>query len=54
MILLMTLLLTIIILTVVTVIAIAVTGAIGVVLFGDVIVCIFVLLWLIKKILKKK
>ena len=54
MILFLILLLTLVILTVITVAVISVTGAIGVVLFGDVIVCIWLILWFIKKIIKKQ
>lgn len=45
------LLLTLAILVVVTVISISVGGAAFIIVFGDVIVCIFILVWLIKKII---
>lgn len=54
MILFMILLLTLALLTVMTVVIVSVTGAVGVVLFGDVIVCIVLIVWLIKRIIKKK
>lgn len=41
------------ILIVVTVVVVSVGGAIGIIIFGDVIVCILVIVWLIKKLLKK-
>jgi hypothetical protein len=53
MILFMILLLMLILLTVFTVIAISVGGSIVIVLFGDVIVCIFIIAWIIKKLIKK-
>ena len=54
MVLLLILALTILILLVFTIAAVSVTGAVGIILFGDVIVCILVLIWLIKRIFKKK
>ena len=54
MILFITLLLMLALLTVITVVMIAATGAVGIVLFGDVIVCIFILVWLIKKLFRKR
>ena len=54
MILLLILLLTAGILTVISVAVISVTGAIGIVLFGDVIVCIFVIFKVIKRLFRKK
>lgn len=54
MILFLILLLTVAILTVITVVAISVTGAVGIVLFGDVIVCIWLIIWFMKKIFRKK
>lgn len=48
------LLLIIAMLTVITVLVVSVTGAAGIVLFGDVIVCIFLIVWLMKKLTKKK
>ena len=37
-----------------TVIVVSVGGAVGIVLFGDVIVCVVFLVWIIKKLIKKK
>lgn len=54
MILFITLVLIVLALTALTIIALALGGTIFIVLFGDVIVCIFILLWLIKKIFFKK
>lgn len=54
MILFMILLLMLVILTVFTVIAIAIGGSAFIVVFGDVIVCIFIIAWIIKKLAKKK
>ena len=54
MILFMIMVLMIALLTVFTVVVIGATGAVGIVLFGDVIVCIALLVWLFKKILKRK
>ena len=48
------LLLIIAMLTVITVLVVSVTGAVGIVLFGDVIVCIFLIVWFMKKLTKKK
>lgn len=48
------LLLITIILVVVTVFVVSIGGAVGIILFGDVIVCIVLLIWLIKKLAKKK
>ena len=53
MILLMILALIVILMTVVTIAVISVGGAVGLILFSDVIVCILVLLWIIKKIIKR-
>lgn len=47
------LLLMVIILIVATLIVVSIGGAVGVILFGDVIVCILVLIWLLKKLLTK-
>ena len=46
--------LTLILLVIFTIVAVAATGAVGIVLFGDVIVCIIFIVWIIKKICKKK
>ena len=54
MILFMIMVLMIALLTVFTVVVIGATGAVGIVLFGDVIVCIALLVWLFKKIFKRK
>lgn len=54
MILLLILLCTLLILTAITVVVISVTGAVGVVLFGDVIVCIWIIIWFMKRIIRKK
>ena len=48
------LLLMLIFLTLLTVLAISIGGTIGVVLFGDVIVCIFLVIWIIKCIVKRR
>lgn len=53
MVLITLLLLMVIILIVATLIVLSVGGAVGVILFGDVIVCILVLIWLLKKLLTK-
>lgn len=45
---------TLIMLAVTTVMVISATGAVGIVLFGDVIVCGFLIAWIIKKIAEKK
>lgn len=42
------------ILMVVSVIVISVGGAAFIIVFGDIIVCVFILIWIIKKIFKKK
>ena len=54
MILFLILALMLVILTVFTVVIVSVTGAVGVVLFGDIIVCIMMIIWIIKRILRKK
>ena len=54
MILFVTLLMIISILTVVTVLAISIGGSMFIVLFGDVIVCIFIIMWIMKKLLFRK
>lgn len=53
MILFITLLLIMLILTVVTIAVISVAGASFIIIFGDVIVCIFIIGWIIKKIIQK-
>lgn len=54
MILLTLLLLITIILTVVTVVALSVVGAGAIIIFGDAIVCIAILVWIIKKLVSRK
>ena len=54
MILLIILLLIAVILTVVAVAVLSVGGAIGLILFSDIIVCVAVLVWIIKKCIRKK
>lgn len=44
------LVLTIILLTIITIVAIALGGTAFIIVFGDVIVCVFILIWIIKKI----
>ncbi len=46
--------LTLIMLAVMTVLVVSATGAIGIVIFGDVIVCGFLIAWIIKTIAEKK
>ena len=45
---------TIILLVIFTIVAVAATGAVGIILFSDIIVCIIFLAWVIKKIVCKK
>ena len=54
MLLLISLLLMLFILIVVTVLAISIGGSIAVILFGDVIVCIFIIVWIIKRLIERK
>lgn len=54
MILFMILALTLILLVAITVIAISVGGAAFIIVFGDVIVCCFIIGWIIKKLFFKK
>ena len=54
MILFTTLLIMALLLAVFTVFAIAIGGSVFIVVFGDVIVCIFLIVWIIKKLFKKK
>lgn len=54
MILFVILLLIVAILTAITIFAISIGGAVFVVLFGDVIVCIALIVWFIKRRIKKK
>lgn len=52
---LFTLLLLILLITVViTLLAISIGGSVAIILFGDVFVCIFIIVWLMKRIIKKK
>lgn len=46
--------LTLILLVIFTIVTVAATGAVGIVLFGDVIVCIVLIVWIIKKMVCKK
>lgn len=48
------LLLMLILLTVITVLAISIGGSVFVVIFGDVIICIFLIVWLLKRLVTKK
>lgn len=48
------LLLTAVFLTIFTVAAISVGGTVFVVLFADVFVCIFIIVWIMKRLFKKK
>ena len=54
MILFITLLIMALLLAVFTVFAIAIGGSVFIVVFGDVIVCMFLIVWIIKKLFKKK
>lgn len=54
MILITILLLMLILLTIITVLAVSVGGAVFIVVFGDVIVCIFLIVWLLKRLITKK
>ena len=54
MILFITLLIMALLLAVFTVFAIAIGGSVFIVVFGDVIVCIFLIVWIVKKLFKKK
>lgn len=54
MVLFMILLLTLLLITVITVLAISAGGAAFIVLFGDVIVCGFLIIWIMKKLVKRK
>ena len=54
MVLFVLLLLITLILSVTTLAVLSVGGAIGIILFGDVIVCVLILIWIMKKILTKK
>ncbi len=54
MILFMTLALTLILLTIITILFVAAGGAFMIVVFGDVIVCGFLIIWLMKRLFFKK
>lgn len=41
-------------LTVITIAAISIGGAVTIVLFGDVIVCAAIIVWIMKRLIKKK
>lgn len=47
------LLLILILITIFTVAVVSVGGAVFIVIFGDVIVCAFIIVWLLRKLLKK-
>lgn len=44
----------VLVLIAITVIVVSIGGALGVIMFGDVIVCIAILIWIIRKILFRK
>ena len=44
----------IVLLTMLSILVIGATGAVGIVLFGDVIVCIVLIVWVIKKMISRK
>lgn len=48
------LLLMLILLTIFTVLAVSMGGAMFIVIFGDVIICIFLIIWLMKRLITKK
>ena len=54
MILFMILLLTLVLLTVATVLAVSAGGAVLIILFGDVIVCGFLIVWILRRLIKKR
>lgn len=54
MILFLILLLTLLLITVITVLAISAGGAAFIVLFGDVIVCGFIIIWILRMLVKRK
>lgn len=54
MILFITLLVTLLVLAVIVVLAIGIGGAAFIIVFGDVIVCILIIVWIMKKILKRR
>ena len=54
MILFITLLIMALLLAVFTVFAIAIGGSVFIVVFGDVIVCVFIILWIMKRLFRKR
>ncbi len=54
MILFIVLLMTLIILVTFTAFAVSIGGATIIILFGDVIVCIFLIVWLLRKLIKRR
>ena len=44
----------VVLLTLLSILVIGATGAVGIVLFGDVIVCIILIVWIIKKMIKRR
>ena len=44
----------IVLLTMLSILVIGATGAVGIVLFGDVLVCIVLIVWVIKKMISRK
>ena len=44
----------VLVLIAITVIVVSIGGALGVIMFGDVIVCIAILIWIIKKLIFRK
>lgn len=54
MIMFMILLLTLLTLTAITIIGISIGGSVFIVVFGDVIVCIAIIIWIIKRLFRKK
>lgn len=54
MILLSILIIMLVVLTIITVAALSALGVAGVIIFGDIIVCIGAIIWIIRRICKKK
>ena len=54
MVLLIILFILLMILAVLAVAALVIGGTVGIVLFGDMFICIFVTVWIIKKLIKKR
>lgn len=48
------LLITLIVLTIVTVLAVSIGGAGVIIIFGDVIVCAFIIAWIMKRLIGRK